>query len=48
MIDTEEQIGVMKGKDNDESNSEGLNELEDRYETEFHTNIKYVRSNGKF
>ena len=28
MNDTEEQIGVMKGKDNDESNSEGLNEIE--------------------
>ena len=25
---TEEQIGVMKGKDNDESKSEGLNEIE--------------------
>ena len=27
MSDTEEQIGVMKGKDNDKSNSEGLNEI---------------------
>ena len=26
--DTEEQIGVVKGKDNDESNSESLNEVE--------------------
>ena len=28
MSDTEEQIGFMKGKDNDKSKSEGLNKIE--------------------